>query len=88
MSWGLKRYQQTGDVHFITFSCHRCAPLLASAQARDTFITTLERVRGWYGFYLTGFVVMPEHVYLLLSDPAPSGVRYGRANSGHPPGSV
>ena len=69
MPWGLKRYQQTGDVHFITFSCYHRAPLLGTAQARDTFVITLERVRCWYGFYLTGFVVMPEHVHLLLSEP-------------------
>ncbi len=69
MPWGLKRYQQTGDLHFITFSCHRRAPLLGSGSARDTFVATLERVRRWYGFYLTGFVVMPEHVHLLLSEP-------------------
>jgi len=69
MPWGLKRYQQTGDLHFITFSCYRRAPLLGSGSARDTFAVTLERVRRWYGFYLTGFVVMPEHVHLLLSEP-------------------
>jgi putative transposase len=69
MPWGLKRYQQTGDVHFITFSCYRRAPLLGSELARDTFVVTLERVRRWYGFYLIGFVVMPEHVHLLLSEP-------------------
>jgi putative transposase len=69
MPWGLKRYQQTGDIHFVTFSCHRCAPLLGSAQARDTFVITLERARRWYGFYITGFVVMPEHVHLLMSEP-------------------
>ena len=69
MPWGLKRYQQTGDLHFITFSCYRRAPLLGSGSARDTFVVTLERVRRWYRFYLTGFVVMPEHVHLLLSEP-------------------
>jgi putative transposase len=69
MPWGLTRYQQTGDVHFITFSCYRRAPLLGSGLARDTFVVTLERVRRWYGFYVTGFVVMPEHVHLLLSEP-------------------
>ena len=69
MPWGLKRYQQTGDVHFITFSCYRRAPLLGSELARDTFVVTMERVRRWYGFYLIGFVVMPEHVHLLLSEP-------------------
>ena len=68
MPWGLKRYQQTGDIHFVTFSCYRRAPLLGSAQVRDKFVITLERVRRWYGFYLTGFVVMPEHVHLLLSE--------------------
>jgi putative transposase len=74
MPWGLKRYQQTGDVHFVRFSCYRRAPLLGSAQARDTFVITLERVRRWYGFYLTGFVVMPEHVHLLLSEPERSNL--------------
>ena len=74
MPWGLKRYQHTGDIHFITFSCHRRAPLLGSAQARDTFVITLERVRRWYGFYLTGFVVMPEHVHLLMSEPERSNL--------------
>lgn len=69
MPWGLRRYQQTGDVHFITFSCYRRAPLLGGGLACDTFVVTLERVRLWYGFYLTGFVVMPEHVHLLLSEP-------------------
>jgi len=26
-------------------------------------------VRRWYGFYLCGYVVMPEHVHLLVSEP-------------------
>ena len=74
MPWGLKRYQQTGDVHFVTFSCYRRALLLESAQARDKFVITLDRVRRWYGFYVTGFVVMPEHVHLLLSEPERSNL--------------
>jgi putative transposase len=69
MPWGLKRYQQTGDIHFITFSCYRRASLLAKPQARDTFVATLEKVRRWYAPYVIGFVVMPEHVHLLLSEP-------------------
>jgi putative transposase len=72
--WGLKRYQQTGDIHFITFSCYRREPLLGSAQARDTFVITLERVRRWYGLKVTGFVVMPEHVHLLISEPERSNL--------------
>jgi hypothetical protein len=58
MPWGLTRYQQTGDVYFIAFSCYRRVPLLGSGLARDRFVVTLERLRRWYGFYLIGFVVM------------------------------
>jgi len=69
MPWGLKRYQAAHCLHFVTFSCYRRAPLLATASARNLFEGTLERVRRWYGFYLCGYVVMPEHVHLLLSEP-------------------
>jgi len=69
MPWGLKRYQQTRELHFITFSCYHRAPLLNNAAARNTFVMALERVRVWYGFYLVGYVVMPEHVHLLMSEP-------------------
>jgi putative transposase len=34
------------------------------------FEQTLERARNLYGFYVTGYVVMPEHVHLLISEPA------------------
>jgi len=37
--------------------------------ARETFEAELERVRAWYGCYVTGYVVMPEHVHLLISEP-------------------
>ena len=69
MPRGLKRYQQTGVLHFITFSCYRRQPLLATPQARQVFEQTLERVRLWYDLFVTGYVVMPEHVHLLLSEP-------------------
>jgi hypothetical protein len=55
MPWGLKRYQQTGDIHFIAFSCYRRDSLLAKTQARDTFVATLEKVRRWYATYVIGF---------------------------------
>ncbi len=69
MPWALKRFQQSGQMHFITFSCHRRLPLLRSPEARHTFEITLEEVRQWYGFYISAYVVMPEHVHLLVSEP-------------------
>ena len=69
MPWGLKRYRQAECLHFITFSCYHREPLLAAPLARDLFEAELERVRRWYGFYVTAYVVMPEHVHLLVSEP-------------------
>jgi putative transposase len=69
MPWGLKRYQQSRCLHFLTFSCYRREPLLDTASARDTFEAELERVRRWYGLCVSAYVVMPEHVHLLVSEP-------------------
>jgi REP element-mobilizing transposase RayT len=63
------RYQDQRCLHFITFSCYRRLPLLDSPAAKQTFELTLERVRVWYGCCITGYVVMPEHVHLLISEP-------------------
>jgi hypothetical protein len=37
MPWGLKRYQQARDLHFITFSCYHRAPLLDRPQVARRF---------------------------------------------------
>ena len=69
MTRGLVRYQQTGDLHFITFSCHRRQAYLRAAAVRDLFESAFERIRRRYNFAVTGYVVMPEHVHLLVSEP-------------------
>ena len=74
MPWGLHRYQHTGDLHFLTFSCYRRMPLLNSSKAYSTFEQELERIRLRYGFVIAGYVLMPEHVYLLTSKPSASSL--------------
>jgi putative transposase len=69
MPAGLKRYYGKGDLHFITFSCYRRLPLLKTTRARNLFVKELGRVRDATGFRLIGYVVMPEHVHLLISEP-------------------
>jgi putative transposase len=69
MPSGLRRYQQSRGLHFLTFSCYRRLPFLASPRARDRFERTLEQARVRYGFYVAGYVVMPEHVHLLMTEP-------------------
>ncbi len=49
-------------------------PLLDSVLARETFERELERVRRWYGCYLIAYVLMPEHVHLLISEPERSAL--------------
>jgi len=44
--------------------------LLGSERARNTFVQILGEVRDRYGFALVGYVVMPEHVHLLIGEPA------------------
>jgi putative transposase len=69
MPWSLHRFQQARCLHFVTFSCHHRDPLLSDPRARTSFEQTLERARTWYGFFVSGYVVMPEHVHLLISEP-------------------
>jgi putative transposase len=66
----LKRTYGFGHLHFMTFSCYRRLPLLRSARARNTFVRALGEVRREYDFKLLGYVVMPEHVHLLISEPS------------------
>lgn len=69
MPTGLRRYYGQGNLHFITFSCYRRLPLLKSTRARDVFVRELAKVRDELGFRLIGYVVMPGHVHLLMSEP-------------------
>src|SRR6266852_3838167 len=69
MPWGLTRFHHSGQSHFVTFCCyHRHRLFTADASCR-IFESALERVRRSYRLYVYGYVVMPEHVHLLLSEP-------------------
>lgn len=70
----LKRYQQTGQLHYITFTCYPRLKHLETDSARDIFEQILERVRRWYRFQFIGYVVVPEHVHLLMSEPQRSNL--------------
>jgi putative transposase len=67
---GLVRYQKSGGFHFITFSCYRRQPVLGSNAAYGVFENELEAVRERYGFVVAGYVLMPEHVHLLVGEPS------------------
>jgi putative transposase len=66
--WSLQRFQQSGQTHFVTFSCFRRCTLLAEVTAKGMVESALERVRWKFGLYVYGYVVMPEHVHLLVGE--------------------
>ena len=70
----LVRYQQCGCFHFITFSCYHRQPLLGTPSAYNVFERALDVLRAKYGFVVAGYVLMPEHVHLLVSEPIRSSV--------------
>src|SRR6202162_5312099 len=79
MPWGLTRFQQSGQSHFVTFCCYHRRRLLTNDETRRIFEAALERVRGSFRLQVHGYVVMPKHVHLLLSEPQRDGDGSGRA---------
>jgi putative transposase len=63
-----------GSFHFLTFSCYHRFQYLGAAEVCDIFEDALERVRQRYRFVVTGYVVMPEHVHLLIGEPVKGAV--------------
>ncbi len=66
MPLGLKRYQQEGDDHFITFSCYHRKPYLNTPASKDIFLDSLERIRTG-GPYIRRQLGCPTHAASLFS---------------------
>lgn len=42
---------------------------MALTNLATPILEILERTRTWYDFFITGYIVMPEHVHLLIGEP-------------------
>lgn len=71
----MRRQERPGspDVRFLTFSCDQRRPFFeplardgAGRLACEAFVAALARARARHGFELFAWVVMPEHVHLLV----------------------
>src|SRR6185437_7074098 len=69
MPWGLVRFHHSGQSHFVTFCCYHRRRMFTTDASCRTFESALEWVRRNYELRVYGYVVMPEHVHLLLSEP-------------------
>jgi putative transposase len=66
---GLVRLHHSGQSHFLTFSCFHRQPLLALMHMESSFLQALEQVRRRFQMRIYGYVVMPEHLHMLVSEP-------------------
>jgi putative transposase len=69
MPVGLHRTYGAHHLHFITCSCYHRLPFLDTPRSRDYFLATLEQTSQRYRFVVVGYVVMPEHFHLLITEP-------------------
>jgi len=69
MPYGLKRFQQAEALHFITFSCFQRLPYLEPQSAKETLEFVLEQTRSRHQARVYAYVLMPEHIHLLINEP-------------------
>ncbi len=62
----LRRYHEPGDLHELTFSCYRGMPLLTNDVWRELLCRSIDKAIQHWNFRLVAFVLMPEHVHLLV----------------------
>ncbi len=60
------RYNDPWHAHALTFSCFHKQPLLQADNAAQLFIDALSAAACRHEMDLWGYVVMPDHVHLLL----------------------
>ena len=61
-----KSYNIPGDAHELTFSCFQRLPLLCKDRSRNWFLDSLDKARRHRNFFVWAYVIMPEHVHVLL----------------------
>ena len=62
----MRRVERANDARYLTFSCSRRLALFSNDAIKDVFVEELSRSRERLGFGLLAYVVMPEHVHLLV----------------------
>ncbi len=79
----LRHYDHLGTARFVTFSCYHRYQLLTSTDDIRTVLSVLSTVREKHKMHILGYVIMPEHVHLVIvpSDGAKLGTLIGEMKS-------
>jgi putative transposase len=59
-------YNEPGHAHELTFSCFHRLAMLSKDRTREWLVESLERARKRLQFEIWAYVIMPEHVHLLI----------------------
>ncbi len=63
----VKHFNYTGHAHELTFSCYKRFPLLSRDRTREWLIEAIDKARKERGFSVFAYVIMPEHVHIIVS---------------------
>jgi putative transposase len=72
----LRHYDQSGLARFVTFSTYRRIRALEDDQLKQIVVDELKSLRTKHGIKIHGYVLMPDHVHLVLHPP--DGQELGR----------
>lgn len=72
----LRHFDNLNTGRFVTFSCYKRYQLLTYQPAISIFLMVLDELRSKSNVRLLGYVVMPEHVHLVLHPP--DGLKIGQ----------
>ena len=72
----LHRHDESGHVHFTTFCCFRRLQFFRHEVVRNAFVGTMKVVRAKLSICWIGYVVMPEHVHILVLPQARGSDRF------------
>jgi putative transposase len=62
----LTRYDIPGHVHFWTISCYHRLTFFVHDELKRVLVDGLRMLQNRFGVCLVGYVIMPEHVHVLL----------------------
>ncbi|UCE65922.1 MAG: transposase [Candidatus Zixiibacteriota bacterium] len=62
----LRHYDNDGRARFVTFSAHQRIPILTNSRSRQVIVDSIDESRRRFGFQLAAYVIMPEHVHLVM----------------------
>ena len=62
----LRHFDNLNTARFVTFSCYHRYRLLTDPNVIESFLHELDSIRKKYDLKLFGYVIMPEHVHLVV----------------------